>query len=144
MLISQSSRRWMVRLLVIGVLLLLLLTPCLFIIASWNTGKLTPDNAFAFMKDLSIRRASDSEVVACLGESDKVRGQQLISNFSNVDYVRKWEFHQETFDRYNELKITGFFDQQGNSITFINAMDQLEGKRLWLFRWQRLLKFTGL
>ncbi len=139
--ISPTSRRWLIRLLVIAAVILM---PCLFIIASWNTGKLTPDNAFALMKDLSNRHASDSEVIGFLGDTEKLRGQHLGSNFADADYARKWKFHLETFDRYSELEITGLFDHQGNSITFINAMDQLEGNRLWLFRWQRLLKFTGL
>ncbi len=140
--LCQTSRRRQIRFIAIAVLLLI---PCLIVIKSWNSTTITPDKADALIRDLANRHASDSEVVACLGDTNKLKGQPFTaSGFSNVDYVRKWKFHHESLELYSDLETTGFFDLQGKCITFIIAMERLEGKRLWLFRWQRLLKHLGM
>lgn len=138
---SHSSRRWPIRLLLIAAILLI---SFLFVRAYWNTGQLPPDIAQVFIRHLSNRHASDREVAASLGDTEKLRGEHLGSNFAGADYVRKWKFHQEAFDKYSDLEATGFFDDQGNCITFVCSSINLEGKRLWLFRWQRLLNSMGL
>ncbi|MFT3882566.1 MAG: hypothetical protein QM703_23300 [Gemmatales bacterium] len=137
---SQSSRRWLIRLFVTSALLVVL---CMFFVGYWNSTNLTPDNAFALMKDLATRHASDAEIVSYFGETEKLRSQKLKASVTDADYGRVWKFHQESFGLYDRLEISFVFDQQQNCITSVSFRDVLEGKRLWLFRWQRLLKSIG-
>lgn len=139
MTISPSSRRWLIRLIILAVLLV----PFVVAIAMRPASKLTPDQANVFVRDLSNRHANESEVMGILGDGEKSSGQQFATGFADVDFVRKWSFQQETFDRYSTLETTGIFDCQGRLITCIMASERYEGARLWSFRWQRMRKAIG-